>query len=82
VHWESLIYLGNLVLILTFPSGRLRGVAAKLILLAGTGAAALNVVLILLLPQTSGGARYRAVASCARGMPWRSRPILRSCSTC
>jgi hypothetical protein len=32
--WESVIYLGTLVLILTFPTGRLEGVVAKVILLA------------------------------------------------
>jgi signal transduction histidine kinase len=72
VHWENLIYLGNLVLILTFPSGRLRGVAAKLILLAGTGAAALNVVLILLLPQTSGGG---AISGCRELCPRNAMAI-------
>jgi signal transduction histidine kinase len=34
VNWEAVVYLGNLTLILTFPTGRLDGLAAKLILLA------------------------------------------------
>src|SRR4051794_9986432 len=64
--WESLIYLGNLFLILTFPSGRLRGLPAKLVLLGGVGAAALNVVLIMMLPQTGAGG---AISGCRQLCP-------------
>jgi signal transduction histidine kinase len=64
--WESFIYLGNLILILTFPTGRLDGAAAKLVLSAGVGAAALNVWLIVMLPQTGAGG---AISSCRELCP-------------
>jgi signal transduction histidine kinase len=52
VFWEAAIYLGTLVVILTFPTGRLDGVAAKLILLAAVVVALpLDLVVIALLPQ-------------------------------
>jgi signal transduction histidine kinase len=52
LQWEQVIYLGNLLLILTFPTGRLDGLAAKLILLAGVIAVAIPyAVVILLVPQ-------------------------------
>jgi signal transduction histidine kinase len=52
VVWEAVIYLGTLVLILTFPTGRLDGPAAKLILLAAV-VVALPAFLVVaaLLPQ-------------------------------
>jgi signal transduction histidine kinase len=50
--WENVIYLVNLVLILTFPTGRLDGLAAKLILLAAVVAVVIPyTVVILLVPQ-------------------------------
>jgi signal transduction histidine kinase len=52
LHWESVVYLVNLVLILTFPTGRLDGLAAKLILLAAVVAVILPyAVVITLVPQ-------------------------------
>ena len=51
VAWEGLIYLGNLALILTFPTGRLDGLAAKLIMLAGVAVTVVYVVVVLLVPQ-------------------------------
>jgi signal transduction histidine kinase len=62
--WESLIYVGTLVLILTFPTGRLDGLMAKLILVAGTAVAALNLWLIVMLPETGAGG---AISAC-RGL--------------
>lgn len=64
--WESLIYLGTLILILTFPTGRLDGGVTKLILLAGVAVAALNVWLIVMLPQTGAGG---AISGCRRVCP-------------
>jgi signal transduction histidine kinase len=55
--WENVIYLATLLLILTFPTGRLEGWAAKLILLAAIVAAAVPATLIVLvLPQVGAGA--------------------------
>jgi hypothetical protein len=55
LHWESVIYLVNLALILTFPTGRLDGLAAKLILLAAVIAVVLPyAVVISLVPQLLG----------------------------
>jgi hypothetical protein len=52
LHWESVIYLVNLLLILTFPTGRLDGLAANLILLAGVIAVVVPyAVVISLVPQ-------------------------------
>jgi signal transduction histidine kinase len=64
--WESAIYLGTLILILTFPAGRLEGPAAKLIVLAGGAVAALNIWLIAMLPQTGAGG---AISSCREICP-------------
>jgi signal transduction histidine kinase len=64
--WESLIYLGTLILILTFPTGRLDGIAAKVILAGGVGVAALNVWLIVMLPQTGAGG---AISGCRELCP-------------
>ena len=52
VFWEAVIYLGNLLLILTFPTGRLDGRAAKLIMLVAAGVGApLYLAVVTLLPQ-------------------------------
>jgi signal transduction histidine kinase len=64
--WESFIYLGTLILILTFPTGRLQGVAAVLIFAGGVVVAALNVWLIVMLPQTGAGG---AISSCRAVCP-------------
>jgi signal transduction histidine kinase len=64
--WESLIYLGNLILILTFPTGRLDGIVAKLIVAGGVVVAALNVWLIVMLPQTGAGG---AISGCRELCP-------------
>jgi signal transduction histidine kinase len=64
--WESLIYLGTLILILTFPTGRLEGVAARLVVAGGVGVAALNLWLIVMLPQTGAGG---AISSCRATCP-------------
>jgi signal transduction histidine kinase len=66
LDWESLIFLGNLLLILTFPTGRLDRPAAKLVFLGGVAAAALNVVLVMMLPQTSAGG---AISGCRELCP-------------
>jgi len=50
--WEAAIYLATLVVILTFPTGRLHGMAAKLILLAAVAVALpLDLMVIALQPQ-------------------------------
>jgi signal transduction histidine kinase len=55
--WENVIYLATLLLILTFPTGRLEGWAAKLILFVAIVAAAVPATLIeLVLPQVGAGA--------------------------
>jgi signal transduction histidine kinase len=64
--WESLIYLGTLILILTFPTGRLEGVAARLVIVGGAVVAALNVWLIVMMPQTGAGG---AISSCRSTCP-------------
>lgn len=51
LQWENVIYLSTLVLILTFPTGRLDGLAAKLILTATVIAAVMYSVTLLLVPQ-------------------------------
>jgi signal transduction histidine kinase len=57
---ENLIYLATLLVILTFPTGRLEGPAAKLILLGGVFVAASGTLMVLLLPQTGAGASISA----------------------
>jgi signal transduction histidine kinase len=64
--WESFIYLGTLVLILTFPTGRLDGVAAKLVAVAGAAAAAFNIALVVMLPETNAGG---AISGCRQLCP-------------
>jgi hypothetical protein len=55
--WESPIFLATLLVILTFPTGRLEGRAAKLILLvAVVGVAVPATLAVLVLPQTGAGA--------------------------
>jgi signal transduction histidine kinase len=55
--WENVIYLATLLLILTFPTGRLEGWAAKLIVFVAIVAAAVPATLIVLvLPQVGAGA--------------------------
>jgi signal transduction histidine kinase len=52
VVWEAAIFLATLVVILTFPTGRLDGGAAKLILLTAVAVALpLDLIAIALLPQ-------------------------------
>jgi signal transduction histidine kinase len=54
--WENVIGLATFVLILTFPTGRLDGLAAKLILLGAFVAAFVpGIVIALLLPQVGAG---------------------------
>ena len=54
LHWESFIYLGNMLLILTFPGGRLDGLAAKLILLAAVVAVVIPYAAAISLVQQLG----------------------------
>jgi signal transduction histidine kinase len=54
--WENLVGLAAYVLILTFPTGRLDGLASKLILgTAVVGAVLPAIVILLLLPQIGAG---------------------------
>ena len=64
--WESLNYLGNLVSIMTFPTGRLGGLPAKLVVAGGVVAALENVALIAMLPQTGAGG---AISGCRGPCP-------------
>jgi signal transduction histidine kinase len=59
--WESLIYLGTQFLILTFPTGRLDGIAPKVVLAGSVVNAMLNVWLIAMLPYTGAGG---AISQC------------------
>jgi signal transduction histidine kinase len=54
VMWEMAIYLGTLLLILTFPTGRLDGAPARLTLLAGTLFVAVPGVVAPLLTRDIG----------------------------
>ena len=51
LHWENVIYLCTLVLILTFPTGRLDGLAARLIVTATVIVAVMYSVTISMVPQ-------------------------------
>jgi signal transduction histidine kinase len=54
--WENVVGLAAYVLILTFPTGRLDGLAPKLILIfAIVGAVVPAIVILLLLPQVGAG---------------------------
>jgi signal transduction histidine kinase len=54
--WENVVGVAAYVLILTFPTGRLDGLASKLILLtAVVGAVLPAIVILLLLPQVGAG---------------------------
>jgi signal transduction histidine kinase len=54
VLWEGPIYLAALVLILTFPTGRLDGTAARAIFAVAAIAVALKSALVLMSPQLQG----------------------------
>ncbi|HET6548106.1 MAG TPA: histidine kinase [Solirubrobacter sp.] len=65
--WENVIYLATLLLILTFPTGRLDGMAARLIMLAAALTAALPAtVIVLVLPQTGAGG---SISGCREACP-------------
>jgi signal transduction histidine kinase len=67
VAYESVIYLGNQLLIVAFPTGRVGGVPAKLVLAGSAVVAALNVWLVAMLPHTgAGGAISECRDSCPR----------------
>lgn len=54
--WENVVGVAAYVLILTFPTGRLDGLAAKLILLAALLLAVVPaIIILLLLPQVNAG---------------------------
>lgn len=64
--WELMIYLGSLLLILTFPPGRLDGLAAKLIMYAGLPVSVLYLVVVLLMPQLGADG---SISGCAGMCP-------------
>jgi signal transduction histidine kinase len=66
IAWESVIYLGNQILIVTFPTGRLEGLAARLVLAGSAVVAALNLWLISMLPHTGAGG---AISECHTACP-------------
>jgi signal transduction histidine kinase len=54
VLWEGAVYLSALALILTFPTGRLDGTAARAIFATGLVAVVVNSAIVLLAPQLAG----------------------------
>jgi hypothetical protein len=71
--WEFPIYVGTELLILTFPTGRLDGLAAKVILWVSiVGQAVPVAVLVLVLPQA--GADFSLSGCRARPRPVPQRP--------
>jgi hypothetical protein len=66
VHWEGIIYLATLAVILSFPSGRLRGRLDRLILVLGAVAAVLPSSLITVLSPHiyAGGSISACKAAC------------------
>jgi signal transduction histidine kinase len=54
VLWEGVIYLAVLALILTFPSGRLEGTAARAIFGVASVAFVVNSAVVLMAPQLRG----------------------------
>jgi signal transduction histidine kinase len=65
--WENVIGLAIYVLILTFPTGRLDGLAARLILLFALVAAVVPaIVILLLLPQVGAGG---SISGCRGACP-------------
>jgi signal transduction histidine kinase len=79
VMWEAVIYVANLALILTFPSGRMRGLAPKLILAAGVVLVAVPYVAALSLAPQIGpdGSIAGCRALCPEnGLAIASRPQL------
>jgi signal transduction histidine kinase len=64
VHWEGVIYLATLATILVFPTGRLTGLADRLILAAGVLFAVVpSSLLTLFSPQISAGGSISACSS-------------------
>ena len=55
VLWEVMIIIGTQALILTFPTGRLDGLFAKLLLLGYVALSLLVVAIVLMLPQLPPG---------------------------
>ena len=70
VVWEIVIYLVNLTLILTFPTGRLDGRAAKWILLAAVVLVAVpSTTYKLLSPELRADSSLAACRACAPQTP-------------
>jgi signal transduction histidine kinase len=66
VLWEGPIYLAALTLILTFPSGRLEGKAARAIFAVGAVGVAVNSAIVLLAPQLAGAG---SISDCRLACP-------------
>jgi signal transduction histidine kinase len=67
VHWEGVIYLATLATILAFPTGRLPGLADRLILAAGALLAVVpSSALTLFSPELSAGG---AISACRSACP-------------
>lgn len=67
VAWEAVIYVATLALILTFPTGRLRGLPERVVLGAGALAVpGLTFAFIALSPQISGEA---SISGCLGACP-------------
>jgi signal transduction histidine kinase len=71
--WENVVGLAAYVLILTFPTGRLDGLASKLILFAAVfGAVLPAIVILLLLPQVGAGG---SISGCSALCPTNALAI-------
>jgi hypothetical protein len=80
--WETVIGLATFVLILTFPTGRLDGAAAKLIVLAVLRLSCRASSSICCCRRSVHRGRSRVAARCARRTPWPSRRSLPWRSIC
>ena len=66
VLWEVMIVIGTQALILTFPTGRLDGLIAKLLLLGYVALSLLVVAIVLMLPQLPPGG---SISGCREQCP-------------
>jgi signal transduction histidine kinase len=72
--WDGVIYLFTLVLIVSFPTGRLDGRAERAIVAAGAvSVPALLTVVVLLAPQLGGGS---SIAECRTACPENGLNVL------
>jgi signal transduction histidine kinase len=70
VHWEGVIYLATLALILAFPSGRLRRLDGLILLVAFVAVVIPNSLLTLFSPQISAGGSISACKAACPANAW------------